>query len=164
MNILEGIHKQRVTILVLASFLVVGAVFMWPRIRCEWHWRMIKMSDNDATSIEHATAIMDTECGLRKAVKDIGVYGGETKGMGSWILVNSPRVDMVKKLLDETIASDKKSASSRCEAAWLMWELTGEIEYIKKMQKVATDSGNANLMKISEQYSNKANSSLNGND
>ena len=99
--------------------------------------------DNPTQAMQVAHEIKDTPRGVALALRDFNVFGGETRGISSWILENSGRSEDVNSNLRRVAADQEQPLSRRFEALWILWRRgdQGEFSLIDQMFQLVVPAG-----------------------
>ena len=76
--------------------------------------------DDPAAAMRVARQIKDSKEGVRLAFLDFGLYGGETRGISSWILWQTSLAS-VETELKNVMADRSQDLDRRFEAGWILW-------------------------------------------
>ena len=83
-----------------------------------------------------------TRKGIDLAVADMDIFGGNTRGWSSWILVASESVDLVEPRLKRLMADSAVASEKRMEAANILWLRTRETSYLDELFRMVQRPGN----------------------
>jgi hypothetical protein len=74
-------------------------------------------------------------------MRDANLFGGETRGISSWILEHSPLTEYVKRELREELSSPSISKAKRLEFLKILWVRTDDSAYLEQYFEIVKEPG-----------------------
>jgi len=144
-RIVKTRRRHRVSVLLMASVIAVVVITtLAPWIRFKIMEVASIQSDSPLCQILADTLKNNTK-GIDYAVEDVGLYGGDTRGWSTYILVESDLNSYVENKLANVANDNNAPVGVRIQATWIMWRRTADVVYLERIFRLVSEPGSAEV-------------------
>lgn len=121
-------------ITVIALFIVFISLFYFIFYNNFLFFKLTIIKDDSQKALKIVKKLENVEVGVRLAINDIGILGGNTKGWSKLLLINS-KLPGLNEQLEEYLTHDDTKFSKKLVIIAILWQRTKDCIFLKKYFK-----------------------------